>query len=241
MTAQQIPALDLAGAVKRQWWIVVLAAVVALVVAFAASSAVKPSHTATGTLRIGPAALSHAFNAPTPDDMVRASAAEIHDALEVQGFSADELATVRFAALGAPQTRITLTAEAADAARAKQLVDAAGKQAVVYARAATAVEIARQTRQIEIAKAAIRDGADIVTSYEGWAIQSSLIDAENGLKTVENIYVWDGNTDLVTTSRLQGMQTTLAASLLLGAFVGLILAGVREYLWRRKNASVASA
>ena len=242
MTSQQNPPLDLTGALKRQWWIVALAAVVAIGVVFAASSTVKPTSTATGTLRAGPAALGHGFNAPTPDDMVRSSSAEIRTALLDAGvFSAGELARVRFAAVGAPQTRISITASAADPALAKKLVDAAAKQAVEYSRMSTAVEIERQKLQIEVAKAAIAAAEKAPsTVYERYELQSSLIDAESGLRTVESIYTWDGNVSVASVSGVAGRRTTLAMALLLGAFVGLVLGAVREYLWRRKNSAAAA-
>lgn len=246
MTSQAAVPLDLVGALKRQWWIVVLTAVVALGVAFASSSSVKPSYTATGVLHVGPAALSHALNAPTPDDMVRASSAEIRKALVADGgFTAAQLARVRFAAAGAPQTRITMTATADDAATAEQLINAAAKGALAYAQDSTAVEIERQTAQIAAAKAGLTNTSHLpatsMSAFERWSIQSALIDAESGLRTVKNVYTFDGNVSVVAASRLQGIRSTLAVALLLGGFVGLILGGVREYLWRRRNREIASA
>jgi len=246
VTSQSAAPLDLTGALKRQWWIVVLTALVALGVAFASLNSVKPSYTATGVLHVGPAALSHALNAPTPDDMVRASSAEIRAAIVAGGeFTAAQAARVRFAATGAPQTRITMTAEADDAATAEGLVNAAAKAALGYTADATAVEVARQTAQVEAAKAALspRHGGPNtgLTPYERWSLESALIDATSGLETVKNVYTFDKKVSVATTSRLEGMKTTLLAALLLGGFVGVVIGGVREYLWRRRNSSVASA
>ena len=247
MTSQAAQPLDIAGALKRQWWVVVVTALVAVGVAFATSASVKPSYTGTGVLYVGPAALSHALNAPTPDDMVRASSAEIRAALVADGqFSAAQLARVRFAALGAPQTRVTITAEADDAVIAEKLVTAAAKAALDYTAEATRVELARQTEQVKAAEAVLnlsRSGGptSALTPYERWSLESSLIDATSGLETVKNVYTFNGKVNVASTSRLEGIRTTLSVALLLGGFVGLVLAGVREYLWRRRNREVASA
>lgn len=244
MTSQAAQPLDLAGAIKRQWWVVVVTALVAVGVAFASSASVKPSYTATGVLHVGPAALSHALNAPTPDDMVRASTAEIRAQLIADGeFSAAELAHVRFAATGAPQTRITMTAEAGDAATAEKLIHAAAKEALAYTAEATKVEVARQTAQVKAAGEVLNPTGHpvLLSAYERWSLKSALIDATSGLETVKNVYTFNDKVSVASTSRLEGIRTTLSIALLLGGFVGVVLGGIREYLWRRRNREVASA
>jgi hypothetical protein len=242
VTSQATQPLDLIGALKRQWWIVVLTALIAFGIAYASSTTVKPSYTASGVLHVGPAALSHALNAPTPDDMVRASSAEIRAAMVADGFTAAEVARVRFAAAGAPQTRISMTAEADDAATAEKLVNAAAKAALGYTAEATKVELARQADQIKAIESVLSAGKaqPQMSAFERWQMESALIDAKSGLETVQNVYTFDGKVNVATTSRLEGIRTTMAVALLFGGFVGLLLAGVREYLWRRKNAGASA-
>lgn len=230
------PSLDVLGAVRRQWWIVALAAVAAVAMAFAAALAATPVYTAVTAVRVDAPAINRTFGAPTPDDVVRASSAELRQRIKAAGgFSASEVTQVRFATIGSPQTHIGITAKSATRAGAVRLANVAAQETVNYAHDSLAITIDTQAKQVAAAKAALAAMPPNASVFDRWSVQSGLIDSEGTLASVTNIYSWDGQTAVSAESRSSVGRSTLAAALLLGLFIGVVIGGVREYLFRRAS------
>lgn len=228
--------IDAIGALRRQWWIVALCVVVALAAGAALAYSAPTEYTATAVVRIDPSAVSRATGLPAADEVLRASKTDIRtkalaDSAMAGGKNA---ADVRFSAIGAPQTRVIVTATGSDENAAKSSAGAFAKATVAYAQDAANIEIARQERKVALAKAALARMPESAAVIDRWTIEDSLADAQAGLDLLRDGYSFDGEVSAGAAARGSGLRGTLSAALLLGAFLGMLLGGVREYLLRRK-------
>jgi hypothetical protein len=151
--------------------------------------------------------------------------------------SAEKAVAVRFSAIGTPQTRVVVTASGGDEAAVKTAADAFARATVVFAHRSAATEIMRQEQKVALARNALKRMPESAPVIDRWTIEDALTDAQAGLDILQGGYAFDGEVAVGATPRGSGLRTTLAAALLLGAFVGVLLAGVREYLLRRKAES----
>lgn len=230
--------LDIWGVIRRQWWVVAVCAVVAVAVAFAGAYGKPAKHAATSTVRIDTPAISRTQGIPTPDDLLGASNADLRARIRVAGhFTSAEMAGLRFAGVGSPTTRIQVVASSSDPASAARLAKVSAEQIIAYVRNSAAIEIGNAQQRVKAAAAAIaamnKRGAS-PSVFDRWSVEDALITQQGNVTAMSNIYRWDGRVAVATAAKTTGLRSTLAAALLVGLFIGIVLGGVREYLYRRR-------
>lgn len=244
--------LDILGALRRQWWVVLVCGLIAMAAAFAMTKATaRDMVVATAVLHVDDTVIGRTPGALQPDDVLRASSVELKGRIrEAGGFSANEISGLTFQAPGKPQTRLVILAESDDEAVAKKLAAVAAEQTVLLAQDAAKPSIEREERQVDSAKKALAalaaSGSGPLTpaekatlAYQSWQVNDKLIESEVGLEAITNMYRFDGEVSSAVKSATDGLRSTLAGALLLGLFVGVVLAGIREYLFRRRTAAGA--
>lgn len=244
--------LDVLGAFRRQWWVVIVCGLVAMAAAFAMTKATaRDTIVATAVLHVDDTVIGRTPGALQPDDVLRASSVELKSRiLDAGGFSPAQISGLTFQAPGKPQTRLVIVAQSSDEATAKKVAKVAAEQTVLLSRDAAKSSIDREARQLEAAKAALAamnaQSSDILSPaekaalvFQTWQVRDKLIESEVGLEALNDMYRFDGEVSSAVKSATDGLRSTLAGALLLGLFVGVVLAGVREYLFRRGTAAGA--
>lgn len=244
--------LDVLGALRRQWWVVIACGLIAMAAAFAMTKATaRDIVVATAVLHIDDTVIGRTPGALQPDDVLRAASVELKSRIrDAGGFSADQISGLTFQAPGKPQTRLVIVAQSSDEATAKKVAKVAAEQAVLLSRDAAKSSIDRETRQLDAAKAALaamdaQSSAGLTPAekaalaFQTWQVKDRVIESEVGLEALKNMYRFDGEVSSAVKSATDGLRSTLAGALLLGLFAGVVLAGVREYLFRRGTAAGA--
>jgi len=233
--------------VKRQWWVVLAVIVAAVAVALLMSSRVEPTYVGQSSVRLDTTILSK-YTALLVGDKTGTAlkSAEFYEfAAEKTGIPASEIksslrTSVSGKALDTVLIRFSSGSSADAQAGAKEMADVI----VAYAYEVAGDEIARQQAVIDTGKTSI---ARIKTLSKQFADKPyELADIETRLTTLEQDQINNESmlrllmsayqaSDSASVQESVGSNRTglLAAALLAGLVVGLLLAAVREALYLR--------
>lgn len=224
--------------VKREWWLIVTVAAVALAVAVVPAMRSEPSATATAKIAVDAASPGRMRGVLLPDDLVRESSTEQFRVAVAQkaGVTADEVAgALRVAASGSPITVMTVTCTMSSQDKAERVAQAAARTLIEAHLAAVASQIDMRERRIEIAQQALKglasEGASATTAeavFVRWNIETALVDQQDALVALRNVYLYDGSvTSSVTSVRSRALRSAIGG-LVLGLVAGAVLAVARE-------------
>ncbi|MCL4078789.1 hypothetical protein MX659_04140 [Coriobacteriia bacterium Es71-Z0120] len=224
--------------VKREWWLIATVTAVAMTVAVVPAMRSEPSVTATARIAVDAASPGRVRGVLLPDDLVRESSTEQFRAAVAQeaGVAADEVAgALRVAASGSPITKVTVTCTMSSQDTAERVAQAAARTLIEAHLAAVASQIDMRERRVEIAQQALKDlastGASATTAeavFDRWNIEMALVDQQDALQALRNVYLYDGSvTSSITSVRSRAMRSAIGG-LVLGFVAGAVLAVARE-------------
>ena len=235
--------------IRRQWWIVLLVVAAALSVAAVLSSGAPDTFTATAAVVIDTTPSSRYRGMPLPDDLVRhVSDADLREAVaEAAGLSKDEVAgALRGSAAGNPLTRITITFSGDSEEVAARAAGAAAEELVAWVNESAGPETEYRESQIEATRAALESLSDDPgaapaqieeTAYKRWQLQTRLLDYEAALRSIEDVYSFDGDVDTSVRTGVTVLRRDLVGAGIAGLVLGLLVAAAREALSRRQSAA----
>lgn len=239
----------LVGAIRRQWWLIVVAVVVATAVGFFATSGAKTEYTGRATVIIDSAVVSKGTGIPEAEPLLKnLQDADFFESVAAEaGMTPSELSSgSRVYTTGTPQDRLITEFTSSDASVAEKTAAILAKAAVAEARAMGKVEIDKQTAIVESTRAAIAEleafqGDDyerLDLSFKVWQLKKDLASGEASLILAERAYVYDGNTRVAQTVTASRERVSAAAA---AAFAGLIAGLALALMRERKNFQAAGA
>jgi hypothetical protein len=234
---------------RRQWWLVALTIVAAVAAAALAGGGAKTTYHAQATFIADTTLLNRYKGIPTPDDVVRdvATGAVRKSIATTLGVPAPSVAGLSLSGFGNPQNRLLVSFSSPDRATALSVVDAADEAVLAYVAKRTVVERTNYQTAVDQAGAAI---AKLETSLAGgsldsyqradlefklWQVQQARVQSKDIVDILSSIYQLQAEPTVTVASESSALASRLAGGALAGLFVGLLLAGVREALRRRRD------
>jgi hypothetical protein len=239
------------GFVGREWWLVLVTVAASVAAAALVGAGVQASYQAQSTF-IADTSLSAKYKGiPIPDDVVRdVGTAQVRSAIAASlGISAADVGGLRLSGFGNPQNRLLVAFSSPDRARSVAVVRAADAAVLGYAAMRTAVDRSNYQQAMDDADAAIAklqaslaagpldtwQRADL--EFKVWQAQQARVLAKDSVDILSTVYQVQGEPTVSTASKTSALVSRVAAGALAGLFVGLLLAGVREALRRRRDAA----
>lgn len=241
---EQLSLGRVSAVLRRQWWLIVAVVVVAAITGYVASSKTTDVYTGVATIIIDTAPSSRYRGMPVADDLVKeVSGTKIRTAVadELDVDVATVSANLRAAASGNPLTRINITYTANTEEAALAGASAAALGAIDYVEFTTRLEVEYREAQIAASELAL---AEIDTAaktqelspeavYERWSIETQALDYQNALDGVKGVYTYDGAAAASVRRGGDLRNRNALGGAVLGLALGILLAGVREVLYRR--------
>jgi hypothetical protein len=234
---------------RREWWLVAIVVAGAVAGATLMGGGAKTTYQAQATFLADTTILNRYKGIPTPDDVVRdvgtpAVRASIAEAL---GLKASEVSGLRLSGFGNPQNRLLVSFSSPDRERALAVVRAADEAVLEYVAKRTVVERSNYQTAVDQADATIVtlesslgggsldrwQRADI--EFKLWQVRQSRIQSKDIVDILTGVYQVHVEPTATATSSSSALVTRSAAAVLAGLFVGLILAGGREWLLSRRG------
>lgn len=234
---------------RREWWLVLIVIVGAVIGAALMGGGAKTTYQAQSTFLADTTILSRYKGIPTPDDVVRdvgtpAVRASIAATL---GLKASDVSSLRLSGFGNPQNRLLVSFSSPDREKALSVVRAADEAVLAYVAKRTVVERTNYQTAVDQADATIVSlesalGAGSLDNWQRsdlqfklWQVRQSRIQSKDIVDILTGVYQVHIEPAAAATSSSSALATRSAAAVLAGLFVGLILAGGREWLLRRRG------
>jgi hypothetical protein len=236
---------------RRQWWLVLVTMVAAVAVAALVGAGGKATYQAQATF-ISDTSLSSRYKGmPIPDDVVRdVGTAQVRASIAASlGISAADVSSLRLSGFGNPQNRLLVSVSSPDRARALAVVGAADAAVLDYVAGRTAVERANFQQAVDDADASIVSVESALASrslsayeradleFKAWQMRQSRIAAKDSVDILSTVYTQQGAPTVSVAPGSSALASRAAAGALAGLFVGLLLAGLREWMRRRRDAA----
>lgn len=246
---------DLAGAVRREWWLVLLVAAVAVIVTMVATSGGVASYTGSATVYIDYPAVNKFPPLFYGDRMLELiQSPEFYEALsEKTGIPVEDIeANMRTSAQGKFLDKLAIRYTTDSEAEAKEATDKLALAVVEYAGDVGAVETDRQAAVIVVNEAAVErmkslldevraqgdayQEADLVSKLA--LLEAETINTKSALEAIEGAYTYGGDVsvDGGTASNLR--IDAIAGALLAGLIAGIGIAALREWWTLRRAKTV---
>jgi len=238
---------------RREWWLVAIVVAGAVAGAALMGGGAKTTYQAQATFLADTTILNRYKGIPSPDDVVRdvgtpAARASIAEGL---GLKASDVSALRLSGFGNPQNRLLVSFSSPDRDRALAVVKAADEAVLAYVAKRTVVERSNYQTAVDQADATIAtlesslaagsldrwQRADI--EFKLWQVRQSRIQSKDIVDILTGVYQVHIEPAVAATSSSSALATRSAAAVLAGLFVGLILAGGREWLLRRRRAATS--
>lgn len=228
---------------RRQWWVVAIVAVVAAGVAFGIGSSETISYQAKATINVDTVTIASNARIPKPD-AVMSLAKGPRVAEKAAAAVGEDAATVKSGlnafTSGNPQDKVVVTFTGPDSDAAKAIADAAAREVVVAEGELAKPEFDRLEALIVSAKRAIaaleeaeRHSEPGQTSAGSmWSIDRAMQIDQSALDFMKTAYTYSGEPSVSRTAVGSSAAKNIAAGGLLGLFLGVVLAGVRERMRR---------
>lgn len=233
--------------VRREWWLVAIVIAGAVVGAALMGGGAKTTYQAQTTFLADTTILNRYKGIPTPDDVVRdvGTPAARASIAEVLGLKASDVSGLRLSGFGNPQNRLLVSFSSPDRDRALAVVRAADDAVLQYVAKRTVVERVNYQTAVDQADVTIArlesalGEASLVrwqrsdVEFKLWQVRQSRIQSKDIVDILSGVYQVHIEPSAVATSGSSALVTRSAAAVLVGLFLGLVLAGGREWLLRR--------
>ncbi len=246
---------DLAGAVRREWWLVLLVVAVAMIGTILATSGGVASYTGSATVYIDYPAVNRFPPLFYGDRMLELiqSPAFFNALSEKTGIPVEDIrANMRTSAQGKFLDKLAIRYTADTEAEAEEAADKLAAAVIEYAGEVGAVETDRQAAVIAVNEDAVAkievlletvraqgepyQEADLVSKLA--MHEAEIINTATALRAIEDAYTYDGvvKVDGGTASTLR--IDALAGALLAGLVAGIGIAALREWWLLRRAKTV---
>ncbi|MDP2182854.1 MAG: hypothetical protein Q8K99_09860 [Actinomycetota bacterium] len=232
--------------IRRHWWVVAVVAVVAAGVAFAVGSSETITYQAKATVRVDNVSIASYARLPKPDEVMSlAKTAELAE--KVAAVVGEDAATVKSGlnafTSGNPQDKVVVTFTGPEQDTAKEIVDAAATEVVAAENELARPEYERLQALIDSSEEAIvqlekHSLPGQTSAASAWNIERAMQTDQAALDFMKTAYTYPGEPSVSKTAVGSSAAKNVAAGGLLGLFIGVVLAGLRERM-RRPRAGAA--
>lgn len=233
-----VPLFD---AVKRRWLLVLTVALVAAIVAAGITALRDVTYTATATIALDASALTRTPGLPGGERILTELRTDGYYAL-VASESGSDIDTVKAGlgsyAEGQPIERVKISFTGADEAQAEKVATAAADAAMAIIRELNSVERLRQEKNATAAAEAIAAFEDAGTMDTAWekadsayklfVLEDRLAVAEYTIEVIDHTHTLTDGIVVSRTSVARSAVTSGVGGAVVGLFLGIALAYVRE-------------